>query len=395
MSELTMGQRIADGRKKLGLSQEALGERMGVSRQAISKWEADGAVPEIDKLIALSKLFGVTVGWLLGVEDAQEQQSADAFTDEQLKLLEQIVRSYQPPQAPAIPEEQPKPRRWIRVIAAVLAMIVLLSVWSELNQQINNTSHQISGLHSGYSSILSQLGLLAERLDAIAEGEKLVSEITFDAVAWEDQQGADAVFRGVPKSWRAGDSAYLSVRVGGEEIRQFPCVWDGSSCQTQLSLEAANGYTVYFVIVHADGTQEQQLLKRTGLEELANDLAVCCQVTVEPEIENNFIVFDYFSLRVSVPRIRKENEQPRLVSLDWVLAVNGEEVSREAVLMHMHDDLVDNIQVGSNGLQRFSIPSPAVGDQIVLYVEAVVSDGTRITDTAAEFFLTESGWTQS
>ena len=65
---MTLGQRIAEQRKKLGLSQEALGERLGLSRQAVSKWEADAAVPEVDKLIALSKLFSVPVGWLLGVE---------------------------------------------------------------------------------------------------------------------------------------------------------------------------------------------------------------------------------------------------------------------------------------------------------------------------------------
>ena len=59
MNTLTLGQRIAAERKKSGLSQESLGDRLGVSRQAISKWEADAAIPEIDKLIALSRLFSV------------------------------------------------------------------------------------------------------------------------------------------------------------------------------------------------------------------------------------------------------------------------------------------------------------------------------------------------
>ena len=45
-----MGQRIAYKRKELALSQEALGEALGVSRQAIYKWESDAALPEIDKL---------------------------------------------------------------------------------------------------------------------------------------------------------------------------------------------------------------------------------------------------------------------------------------------------------------------------------------------------------
>ncbi|WP_295692235.1 helix-turn-helix domain-containing protein, partial [uncultured Oscillibacter sp.] len=62
---MTIGQRIAQKRKELALSQEALGNQLGVSRQSIYKWESDTALPEIDKLIALSRLYGVSVGWLL------------------------------------------------------------------------------------------------------------------------------------------------------------------------------------------------------------------------------------------------------------------------------------------------------------------------------------------
>ena len=58
----TLGGRIQAGRKAAGMSQEALGEHLGVSRQAVSRWEADAAVPELEKLIAMSRLFGVTVG---------------------------------------------------------------------------------------------------------------------------------------------------------------------------------------------------------------------------------------------------------------------------------------------------------------------------------------------
>ena len=44
---MTTGQRIAQKRKEIGLSQEALGEELGVSRQSIYKWESDAALPEI------------------------------------------------------------------------------------------------------------------------------------------------------------------------------------------------------------------------------------------------------------------------------------------------------------------------------------------------------------
>lgn len=78
MTQLTLGQRIASRRKILGMSQESLAEHLEVSRQAVSKWESDGAIPEIDKLIALSKIFDVSIGWLLGVEpDPSEQASTE------------------------------------------------------------------------------------------------------------------------------------------------------------------------------------------------------------------------------------------------------------------------------------------------------------------------------
>lgn len=50
---MTLGERIQKERTARGLSQEALGERVGVSRQAVSKWEADKAIPDIDNFNAL------------------------------------------------------------------------------------------------------------------------------------------------------------------------------------------------------------------------------------------------------------------------------------------------------------------------------------------------------
>ena len=89
---MTTGQRIAQFRKSLGLSQEALGEKVGVSRQSIYKWESDSALPEIEKLIALSRLFGISVGALLGVEeDAPAREEPAELTEAQLKMVEEIT----------------------------------------------------------------------------------------------------------------------------------------------------------------------------------------------------------------------------------------------------------------------------------------------------------------
>ena len=88
---MTTGQRIAQRRKELGLSQESLGEQLGVSRQAIYKWESDSALPEIEKLITLSRLFGVSVGWLLGVEEENASaEEPEELTAAQMKMVSKL-----------------------------------------------------------------------------------------------------------------------------------------------------------------------------------------------------------------------------------------------------------------------------------------------------------------
>lgn len=62
---MQLSKKIYDCRTKARLSQEALAEKIGVSRQAVSKWENGDAEPEIGKLRLLADAFGVTVDWLL------------------------------------------------------------------------------------------------------------------------------------------------------------------------------------------------------------------------------------------------------------------------------------------------------------------------------------------
>lgn len=62
---MNLHEKILDCRRKAGLSQETLAEKIGVSRQAVSKWETGDAVPELNKLLLLADIFGVTTDWLL------------------------------------------------------------------------------------------------------------------------------------------------------------------------------------------------------------------------------------------------------------------------------------------------------------------------------------------
>lgn len=63
---MTLKERIQSQRNRRGLSQEKLAELVGVSRQAVSRWEVGSAVPDTDKLVPLARALGVSVDELLG-----------------------------------------------------------------------------------------------------------------------------------------------------------------------------------------------------------------------------------------------------------------------------------------------------------------------------------------
>lgn len=78
---MKLNERIIFCRKKCGLSQEELGEKVGVSRQAVSKWETGDALPEVTKLKALADVFGVTVDYLLNEDDLPEEATSNPTAD--------------------------------------------------------------------------------------------------------------------------------------------------------------------------------------------------------------------------------------------------------------------------------------------------------------------------
>lgn len=68
---MTTGEKIKSLRKKQNLSQEQLADSLGLSRQAVSRWETENAIPETNMIVRLSEIFGVTTDYLLK-EDTNE-----------------------------------------------------------------------------------------------------------------------------------------------------------------------------------------------------------------------------------------------------------------------------------------------------------------------------------
>ena len=82
-----LSQNIAYYRKQKGLSQESLADLMGISRQAVTKWENDSSKPSSENLIRLAELLDVSVDTLLGNSNSQESNESTKITIGKAPLL--------------------------------------------------------------------------------------------------------------------------------------------------------------------------------------------------------------------------------------------------------------------------------------------------------------------
>ena len=75
---MTLGEKIVQLRSQKNWSQGDLADALDISRQSVSKWETDASIPELDKLLKLSELFGVTLDELVRGEDVSKKESETA-----------------------------------------------------------------------------------------------------------------------------------------------------------------------------------------------------------------------------------------------------------------------------------------------------------------------------
>lgn len=86
---MILADKIIQLRKREGLSQEELAEKMNVSRQAVSKWESAQSLPDIDKILQLSRMFNVSTDYLLKDEaDDLEHSSEPSAVDTQTESID-------------------------------------------------------------------------------------------------------------------------------------------------------------------------------------------------------------------------------------------------------------------------------------------------------------------
>ena len=269
---MTLGARIAQKRKELGLSQEALGEKLCVSRQAIYKWEADAALPEIEKLVALSQLFAVPVGWLLGVEEKTEAEAGEAeetskgsgeLNETQIKMVEEIVGRYL-----AAQPQPKKPRRGLRILAAVIVVVVGVHLFNRLDGLDNQYRNLQNGLNNLNWNVNNQIDGIAGRVEEILKAQNdLTADYRAEFVR-TDLATNTVTFslRAVPKTFVEGMEAVFMADSGTGPVEVPGTLFGGTVFTAEITTELTDEIALTVVFLTPDGQRQTQLLcTYTGL----------------------------------------------------------------------------------------------------------------------------------
>ncbi len=257
---MTLGEHIQSLRKEKGLSQEALGEALGVTRQSISKWESDGAIPEIDKLIALSKLFGVTVGELLQVEDPAETEVPlpHELTERELEAVEAIVSKYLQASAPK------RKKRWWKpalLLCAALAVWFGISSWTERIQQEIDNLYRNSG--SMEDRLVRQINSVSKQVEEILERQNRVTADHSYEVEGMDMAAGTVTFSlsAVPRQYQEGMTAQFTAQADSGAVTTAEGSLDPVTLtfSTLLTAPLEDGISLSVTFTAPSGSQNQVL----------------------------------------------------------------------------------------------------------------------------------------
>lgn len=154
---MTLGEKLARLRKARGMSQEQLAAALGVSRQAVSKWELGEAVPDVSRVVAMSELFGVTTDYLLKEGSGEGGQAAGSAAGGRAGP----AAGESGGEASSLPAGNEK--RWLGMAVTLLAGIAILVMWAILEYKGINYITSAGYVGNGFFGYLaaSEEGLLA------------------------------------------------------------------------------------------------------------------------------------------------------------------------------------------------------------------------------------------
>ena len=206
---MILADKIIENRKKNGWSQEELADKLGVSRQSVSKWEGAQAVPDMKKIVMMSELFGVSTDYLLRdeIENADPSESTPIDSG-----LEETVRSVSLEEASSFLEnnERAASRISTGVMMCILAPVLLILIGGLAEADFIGISDATAG--AGGTAILIVIVAIAVGL-FVREGMRNKPYEYLDNTAIDTEYGVSGMVKERRDSYAETHSRLLIIGI--------------------------------------------------------------------------------------------------------------------------------------------------------------------------------------
>lgn len=323
---MTLGERISNKRKASGLSQEELGNIIGVTRQSIYKWENDQAVPELENLLQLSRVFEITVGWLVNEETGVISEDI-SMTDSLSEAARKISTSAEKANEVLKEHSCTNKRAAVCIIAVLLCAIITFGIkleklerkYTDLQVSVNDAMLYTQGKVDSVVNMVKEV--ISQYANVTAADDIEILGVDF----YENTVSLRVYAK--PKTYTQGMSGTVTVRSGDESFIFEAIPGNDKGFSADITVPLTDSIEICFEFESNGSAEIVKLAEYTGwysysfgeyeidwpLPDTAVPLSKYCEVSAYNDID-----FDFFGV----------TPFPELLNIDVILLEGDTVIAR-------------------------------------------------------------------
>ena len=310
-------------RKEKDYSQEYLAEKLGVTRQTISKWENGTAMPDLKKLIELADFFEVSIDDLLGLDykTINPDSNIDSGSCNDYNEAEAILANrYTNELIHSAHNQIDSKTKVLSIFLAVVSIAFVISVIS-FSGKIGSLENQINGLNASYA-------YLSERINSDGsqnyDGDDYYDvEVTILKTYSETPYVVQAELKYAPSSYPKNSKIYYLLPKKDGGVDRLSAQENNGEFIAEADIDLSLDKPVYFVLDDGENVIKQEVY--LGIEDVLGTVNSDITYGINEKSKNEFLFTN------SETYVWNNSKYTKLNSADLVVAVDGKEVYRQAL----------------------------------------------------------------
>ncbi len=310
-------------RKEKDYSQEYLAEKLGVTRQTISKWENGTAMPDLKKLIELADFFEVSMDDLLGLDykTINPDSNIDSGSCNDYNEAEAILANrYTNELIHSAHNQIDSKTKVLSIFLAVVSIAFVISVIS-FSGKIGSLENQINGLNASYA-------YLQERINSDGsqnyDGDDYYDiEVTILKTYSETPYIVQAELKYAPSSYPKNSKIYYLLPKKDGGVDRLSAQENNGEFVAEADIDLSLDKPVYFVLDDGENVIKQEVY--LGIEDVLGTVNSDITYGINEKSKNEFLFTN------SETYVWNNSKYTKLNSADLVVAADGKEVYRQAL----------------------------------------------------------------